>query len=493
MESYRIRQVFRTKMTMTLGKRFCWLVGALGVAMICGGCACVGPDYTAPDPNAPSSWRAPAMEAQGDAAPLGTWWNVFQDNALNEVLSAVRSENRSLAVAKARLESLAARYGMAQGELWPELGATGTVARDRQTEWAHNVGADLPDNPGTLLSLGAVMNWELDLWGRVRRSVEAARGELDAGTEDLRDMLVSLQAEAALKYIQLRTLQRRLAVAQKNILLQQETLGLARNRFEAGLTGELDVHQAEMNLAATRAQIPLLDAQIELALNALCVLSGRQPGAWDELRQGADIPTASALPRELPAEMLRQRPDVRRAERELAAQTARVGVATAELYPRLMLNGDFAFAATDSAKFFTSKAIDYTIGPSVRWAIFSGGRIRQTIKAEEAGVRAALLAYEGAVLGALAECEGALASYARERERRGRLDEAVEAARKSVHLAGDLYRNGLTDFQNVLDMQRQLSSYEDALANCEGSVAGELVGVYRAFGGGWEGTPAPSR
>lgn len=470
-------------------KAFWKLAGALATVAAGAGCVCVGPDYERPEVPVPESWSAPAAEAleaaEGGSPEMASWWSVFGDEALESLLLDVRTNNCTLAAALARQEALEARYGASRGALWPSLDVQGGVAVDRQSEWVHNVGSEMPDNPGGLYSAGVSMGWELDLWGRVRRSVEAAKGQMEAGAEDVRDLLVSLQAEAASGYVSLRTCQRRLACAAANIRLQEEALQLAKDRYEAGLTGELDVRQAEMNLAATRASVPLAEAALESTLDELCVLAGRRPGELDGLRAAGAIPSATALPGLVPADVLRRRPDVRRAERELAAQTAAIGVAAGELYPKFSLNGSFSFSATDAGEFFSAEAMGYNVGPGVRWSIFSAGRIRNQVKAEEAGARAALAAYEGTVLGALGECEGALAGLAKSRARVAHLEAAVEAARRSVELAQELYRSGLTDFQNVLDMQRQLSANEDDLAESEGAVANGLVAVYKAFGGGW--------
>ena len=456
---------------------------AFAGAMLAGGCLTVGPDYAAPEAATPEAWLAPA----GDSAEtLEQWWKVFGDPALESLVEEVRAGNRDLAAALARMDAYAASYGMARADYFPEVAGQAGAGWDRQSERVHVPEAyEATDNPAWLYQGGFTMSWELDLWGRVRRSVESARGQLEASQEDCRNLQVMLLAQAASEYVQLRTLQKRLAYAEENIALQEETLKVVKGRYDAGLTGELDVRQAEMNLAATRAQVPTLRSGVASAMNALCLLAGRLPGSMDALAAGGEVPAATELPGLLPAELLRRRPDVRSAERKLAAQTAKIGVAKADFFPKLALNGTFALASTYGSDFASTAAQDFNAGPTLSWAIFNAGKIRNHVRAEEAATRAALADYERTVLAAYGECEDALAAYANEGERLASLREAVDAAEKTVGLVGELYRSGLVDFQGVLDSQRQLSQYQDPLAQSMGQSAAGLVSVYKAFGGGW--------
>jgi outer membrane protein, multidrug efflux system len=455
-----------------------------GLAVLFSGCTAVGPDYHPPDMDTPVAW---VNEAGTSDASLAAWWLVFDDTGLNQVLHDLRANNRNLAAAVANMERYAAQYGMVRADAYPFVAAQGTATYDQQTERVRRpAGAPIPDNPTWIYQAGFSMTWEIDLWGRVTRSKEAARGSLDAAVEDIRHTLVLLQAQAAVEYIQLRTLQARLATAHKNIELQRETLVVVRGRFDAGLTGEADVFQAEMNLAATEAQVPALRTQVVETLNALCVLAGTWPGALDALREPDAVPSAHILPGLLPAELVRRRPDIRSAERQLAAQTARIGVAQAELYPKLALNGTFALAATDTDALISTAAQAFDIGPVVSLPIFTGGKVRQTIRAEEAATRAALAHYEQTVLAAFGECEDALSRFIQSGEQLTALQEAATAAERTVAVVLELYRSGLTDFQRVLDAQRQLALYQDALAQAQGARAASLVAVYKAFGGGWE-------
>ena len=405
---------------------------AAGLFLLGGGCLSVGPDYQRPETAVPEAWRGVTGESD---ETMAEWWTVFGDPALEGLVADVRANNRDLAAAVARMEGYAASLGMARADYFPTAAGQGAAEYDRQSERVHTPPEyAATDNPDWLYQAGFSMSWELDLWGRVRRSMEAARGQLEASEEDVRNVQVMLQAETAAVYIRLRTLQQQVAYAQRNIELQRETLKVVKGRFEAGLTGELDVRQAEMNLAATTAQVPSMKAGIEQALNGLCALTGRLPGELDALREPAPVPAADALPGILPADLLRRRPDIRSAERRLAAQTAKIGVAQADYYPQLALNGTFALAATDAGEFGKKASQDYGIGPSLTWAIFTAGKVRHHVKAEEAAARAALADYEQTVLAAFGECEDALAALANDGERLAALREAVTAAEQTAAL-----------------------------------------------------------
>ena len=459
-----------------------WMALAV-LPLVLAGCISVGPDYEKPDVPVPEAWRnAPEAGEAGAADAAAGWWTVFGDPALDAIVERVHAENLNLASALATMEAYAAMLNMERAGYFPSVSATGKTGEDRQSEVLHGE-TEYPENPAWLYNAGLSFSWELDLWGRVRRSVEAARGELEASEEDLRSTRLSLEASAVSEYITLRTLQRRISYAEHNLELQEESLKLTRGRFDAGLVSELDVRQAEMNLAYTRSTIPPLKAAVESTLNNLCVLVGALPGELDDLLAPAPVPFAAALPDVVPADLLRRRPDVCAAERRFASKTASIGVAKADFYPKLSLNGEFAFSSTYSDKFFDKAAQSYFIGPGFSWDIFTAGKIRNNVRAKEAAARGALADYRNAVLTAYAECESAFAGWRGAVRRLDDLRETVEAAGKSVELAANLYRNGLTDFQNLLDMQQQLTQYEDAYAQAQGSVATALVDIHKAIGG----------
>jgi NodT family efflux transporter outer membrane factor (OMF) lipoprotein len=456
----------------------------------------VGPDFQSPSPRLPETWQitetADNLSSFEPTELHDEWWRVFDDPDLTRMVSDVKEQNRDLAAATARLDSYAAAYGIARSGLMPMIHAQGGISRMRESERVRNsTSQSVAGNPTWMYQAGFVMSWEIDVWHKIRRSMEAAQGEWDASIQDRRNLMVLLQAQAASEYIRLRTAQQRYEFAQKNVTLQEETLQLVQDRFDAGLTGELDVHQAKMNLASTRARLPALKTQQTEALNALSLLTGRLPGELKQLLTPKWIPMASALPEILPAELVRNRPDIRAAERLLAAQTARIGVANADFYPALTLDGMFSLVSTDSGEFFSSAAQKHSIGPSFTWPVFTGGLIKSRVQMEQAATRTALARYEQTVLTAFRECEDALAAYINEGATLTSLNQAVASTQKSVELSQSLYITGLVNFQNVLDMQRQLASFQDQLAQSMGQSAVGLVAVYKAFGGGWESETDP--
>jgi NodT family efflux transporter outer membrane factor (OMF) lipoprotein len=408
---------------------------------------------------------------------------VFQDPVLDELIRDAQDSNKDLQAAYFRILEARAVRGIAAGDRYPQVDAT---AEAGTTEPSESV-TGLTERVDTF-SLGAGLSWEIDLFGRVRRSVEAATAGYEASVEDYRDVTVTLLGEVALNYVDVRTLQVRLFYARSNIDAQRESLKITQARFDAGLTSALDVAQAESNLGRSEAEVPVLEAGLEAALNRLEVLTGRPPGALHE--RLADVKPIPEPPAEvalgIPAEVLRQRPDVRRAERALAAQTARIGVATADLYPRLSLTGFFASDAGDLDDLATGKSVTWGIGIPLRWSVFSGGRVQSQIQAERARADQAFKAYEQSVLLALEEVQTTLAAYAQERRRVEQLEKATDATQRAVDLVRTQYVSGLTDFQNVLDTQRTLFQLQQELASSEGREVKSLVALYRALGGGWD-------
>jgi outer membrane protein, multidrug efflux system len=459
----------------------------IGMAlMILTGCATVGPDYVPPATSAPSAWH---NELKGgltadDAGfrALAAWWTTLDDPVLTRLIERAIDGNLELKKAEARVREARARRGVAKAGLFPTLDNSGSATWSR---------TDL-DSGGSatidLYSAGFDAGWEVDIFGGIRRSVEAASADLGASGENLRDVLTSLLAEVALNYIEVRTFQAQLATAEANIVAQEDTFHLAQWRYEAGLSDELAVQQARYNLENTRAAMPTLRTVLEEALNRMAVLLGVQPGnLHKELEQQGPIP-ASPLKVAIgvPADMLRRRPDVRRTERELAAQTARVGVATAELYPKLTLNGSIGLETLSLNNFSSSVLWTVLGGPRITWAVFRAGAIRQQIEVQSALQEQALINYEAAILGALEEVENILKAYAEEQARRDFLCAAEEAARQAAELARYKYEAGLTDFTSVLDTQRALFSFQEQLARSNGAVVSNLIKLYKALGGGWE-------
>jgi NodT family efflux transporter outer membrane factor (OMF) lipoprotein len=322
----------------------------------------------------------------------------------------------------------------------------------------------------------------------VRRSVEAADAELQGQVETMRGVLVSVVGEVAANYVQLRSLQERIRIAGANIELQQRTLALVEARLASGLVTERDVAQARSNLAATRARVPALAAEARAAEHRLGVLLGLPPAALaDELAAATPIPVPPArVAVGVPSDLLRRRPDVRAAERALAAATARIGVAEADLYPRLSLFGSFGVESDEADTLFDASSFTMGVGPELRWNLFDAGGVRNRVEAEEARARQALARWEQAVLVAVEEVENALARFVREQVRREHLAEAATQSRRAAEVAATQYREGLSDFQIVLDAERATAELEDQLTQSSAAITGSLIALYRALGGGWE-------
>jgi NodT family efflux transporter outer membrane factor (OMF) lipoprotein len=457
----------------------------LTVLLLLAGCTTVGPDYVPPEVSAPSQWTAQLegglTPACMDTQTLANWWATLNDPILSSLIEPAAAGNLDLKEGRARVREARARRGISRADRFPTIGAAGSAS------WKRGSKETGSGETRDLYTAGFDASWELDLFGGVRRSVESAEAELQASEEDLRDILVSLLAEVALNYVEMRSFQTRLSIAEANLDAQEETYNITQWRFQAGLTTQLDVEQAKYNLEHTRSQIPTFQTGVEQAGNRLAVLLGQHPGFLkDALAQRKAIPvTALEVAVGVPADVLRRRPDVRRAERQLAAQTAQVGVATAQLYPKLSLIGSIGLEALSLGNLFTSGARTSAIGSNIGWTIFDAGRIRQNIRVQTALQEQALIQYEAAVLTALEEVENALVAYADEQVRRRSLVEASRAAQRAVDLARSQYLSGLTDFQSVLDAQRSLLSFKDRLAESEGEVTSNLIILYKALGGGW--------
>jgi multidrug efflux system outer membrane protein len=467
------------------------LLGISALALLHPSCkTMVGPDYTGPGgTTVPDAWtRSVLGDLQGRS--LAKWWKGFNDPALDTLVERAREANPDLKAALARIAEARAQRGVAASQALPQLNGGGSYSRNRTSE---NLFFVPPVNPTDLYAAGFDAGWEIDLFGGIRRSVEAAEASIEARYEDYRDALVTLFAEVALNYIDYRTLQERIAVAERNIATQRESVELTRSRLEAGLVPRIDVTQAETNLAVSEAAVPALREQLVAARNRLATLTGGFPASVEgTLARSRGIPSPRAgYAAGLPADLLRARPDIRRAERELAAQTARIGVAEAELYPRFSLFGELQLQSVESGNFFESASTGYGFGPSFRWRLFTSGQVRNLIAAEESRAQAALAAYEKSVLRAVEEVETGMAGIANERDRLAALGQAVAASRETVSLVKDNYENGLVNFQNVLDAERTKFDVEDQETFSRGRVSANYVVLYKALGGGVESEYVP--
>ncbi len=450
------------------------------LALNMAGCAAVGPDYITPEIQSPAAWNSnlPAGISSRAADPrmLSEWWKTFNDPVLSDLIERAVAGNSDIKQAKTRIREARARRGITQADDFPKIDASGSLTTRRSN-----------GSESKLYSVGFDAGWEVDIFGGILRSVEAADANIESEQENLRDVLVSLLAETALNYIDVRTYQSRLEVAEANLVAQQETYRLTQARYKAGLGDELAVQQASYNLEQTRSRIPTLRSGLESAKNRIAVLLGKTPGSLHaELKAYKPIPVIrSEIAAGIPADILRRRPDIRGAERNLAAQTARVGVATADLYPKFTLNGSLGLDSLSSGSLFSGDSRSHSFGPRLSWRIFDAGAIRQNIEIQSALQEQALIQYEATVLSALEEVENALTVYAEEQNRGQSLNKGTRAAQEAAKLAGNKYAAGLTDFNNVLEAQRSLLNLQDQTAENKGNIIADLVRLYKALGGGW--------
>lgn len=451
----------------------------------------VGPDYEEPEMAVPDTWHEKVSQGldQGEA-DITEWWEMFNDPVLADLIEQATLGNKDLQIAFARVQEARAERGIATGQFYPDVDGAGSAERIRQSEGITEVTPPPSKRTDNFYNIGVDATWEIDVFGRIGRSVESADAGLQASIEDYRDVLVSLYSEVALNYIDVRAFQARIQFSRDNIATQAGTVKLTQDRLAAEISPELDVRQAELNLARTEAELPTLEQFKVQAINRLGVLLGQPPSSLHQILDvDAPIPRPpSAVAVGLPSELLRQRPDIRAAERSLASQTARIGVATADLYPRFSLSGTFAFETAGRAIFGDGNHA-WSFGPAFRWNIFNGGRVRNNILAQDAITQQLLSDYENTVLLALEDVESSMIAFEQEQIRRDALERSVIAAQESVRLVKELYISGLTDFQNVLDMERSLAEQQDDLAESAGLVSQNLVSLYRALGGGWDPDP----
>ena len=451
---------------------------ALGAAA----CPTVGPDYRAPDQAALSvpqtDYGTPADAAE--PADLARWWELLGDPLLTRLIDEANAGNLDLAVAASRLTQ--AREGLVQARagLVPTVGASAGAGR--------TIGVG---NDNNRFDVGADAAWEIDLFGRIRRGIEAAGADAETAWFDREALRVAIAAEVATNYVDARLTQERLALARETLAIADDNLQIAVWRVQAGLASSLDSEQARAARAQTAAAIPSLERAFQSATYRLAVLTGRPPGALtEELSAPRDIPKGPAdIAVGIPADTLRQRPDVRASERSLAAATARIGVAEAQLYPGLRLTGNIGSSAFGLGGLLD--AITGAIFAGIDQTLFDGGRLRSQVRSQEAATEGALASYRQSVLTALEDVENALAALRAARERQREFAIAQEAANNSAILARTQYRSGLTDFQNLLDAERSLLAARDGLAGSRGDEALALVQLYRALGGGWDPQSEP--
>ena len=500
---------------MTTGNRRVIAIGGLAAALL-SGCT-VGPDFARPKPDTPAHWSAhatapaplpapPSAPPRADAvseqtADLRTWWRDFEDPELDSLVERALDSNLDLRAAVLRIEEARAQRAIAAAAFWPTVSLDAAFTRQRFSETTptgslfSSVGSiHLPGgatmsipNPYNQFQLSAGAAWEIDLFGRIRRSVEAADAAQQVSVEDHRAVMVSVLADVAQSYMELRGAQARLRVAQENLATINELLDLTRQRLAAGLTTHIDVSNAMAQADVTRAELPAFELQITQSTNQLSQLLGREPDALrSELQGEQPVPSPpSEVSVGLPAELARRRPDIREAEANLHAATAQIGVAVANLFPRLSLAASGGFQSETMGTLHEWASRFGSSGPTLDVPIFDRGRWK-TVQLYDVRAQEAALAYRRTVLAALHEVENALAAYAQDQQRRAWLDATVAQNRDALALSRQRYESGVISFIDVLDVERTLQQNELSLTDSTTSLSGDLVRLYRALGGGWE-------
>ncbi len=470
----------------------------------------VGPNYSNPPTTVPSQYAdtsrpvpasadtrsttqpstAPTTRASKvttAAQPVAEWWTTLNEPELNRLIERAVAGNLTLQQAASRVRESRAELRKAGGKELPSVDGAAAYAH---VDAGKNVtlGKGAPPLVTDIWQLGFDTKWEIDLFGGQRRMIEAAAADLQASIEQNHDSLVSLTAEVARDYLQLRGVQERLRIARENLALQHDTLDLTQSLRKAGFSSELDLSRQRTQVSQTLAQIVPLMTQARQQEHALAILLGQEPGALvGELDSAAPLPeTPAVVAIGLPADLLRRRPDIRRAERQIAAANARVGAAISDFYPKFSLTGDFGLDSNQFKSLFDLQSRYFIIYPSIDWRLFDFGQTARQVDIQKEQHRQALLGYENTLLTGLREVEDALIAYADEQDHRAALADAVSSARESVEIARDQYKQGIIDFLQVLDAQRQLLSAQDGLAQSQQANSTNLVALYKALGGGWE-------
>lgn len=477
--------------------RIAWSASAL-MTLALAGCT-VGPNFHRPLAGVPSQWTAPATRgaSAGVESQTDLWWKSFNDPELDSLIQRAVAANYDLKLATARVDEARAARGVAKSDYYPQINANVAATRNRVYDVAlvpSGSGGISPTPVGLGISnfKGSFdTSWELDIFGRIRREIEASTADLAASEQDRRNVLVTLLGDVGRYYADLRGFQARLTIAERNIGVDEDTVALTRALSQAGQATERDVAQAQAQLESIRAQVPVFRSNIATTLHRLSVLTGQQPGALDA--EFADRKPILIVPPDvpvgLPSDLLERRPDIQRTEAELAAATARVGQAKAEYFPRFTLLGTAGRQASQLHDLSLGLGNYFSVGPSVSLPVFTGGRIRSNVAVQGARMKQATDTYQSTVLAALEETENALVNYATEQDRRDRLEAAVSADKTALELANVQYRAGLSDFLNVLQSERDLYANEDQLAQSQAAISTNLIALYKALGGGWSISP----
>lgn len=448
----------------------------------------VGPNYSRPPAPVASAWidyQDPRVKSE--ERDLSEWWRVFNDPTLDSLIETAYQQNLTLRVAGSRILEAQAVRGIAVGSLFPQVQqAFGDATRNKISSQVANPASN---QWFSQWDGGFTASWELDVWGRFRRAIEAADAELDASIENYDDVLVILLSDIASNYVQYRTFQERLTYARTNVEIQTRAFQLAQDKFQAGATTERDVHQARQVLEQTRATIPALETGLRQANNALCVLLGMPPENLSRLlgATGSVPATPTDVGVGVPADLIRRRPDIRRAERLVAAQSARIGIAEADLYPHFSLLGTIGVSAEQFGDLFkTPGSMVGTIGPSFRWDILNYGRLLNAVRLQDARFQQLAFAYQDSVLQAGREAENAIYGFLKAQEQTTYQQASADAALRTLEITREQYRLGAVDFTPVFLFESTLAQQQDQLAVARGNIAQNLIAIYRSLGGGWD-------
>jgi NodT family efflux transporter outer membrane factor (OMF) lipoprotein len=470
---------------------------ALSITALLPGCFAVGPDYQPPTIPVPQQWAEANTSAGSHPAQADQWWKSFNDPLLNSLVNDAIASNLDFKIALERVKDARVLRTATIAAGLPNLTAKSNVSRrfNNSSSSASQTGGASSAGGGfgignqfiNIFQMGFDAQWELDFFGGVRRSVEAADATVDAEVENSRDVLVTLLGDVARNYIELRANQAQAAITRDNLHAQQDTLALTQIRQQTGLASMLEVAQAQAQAATTQAQLPNYETVIKQSIHALSVLLGKEPGALAvRLDRQGELPAVAAnVIADLPSELLQRRPDIRRAERRLAVANASVGVATAELYPKINLAAFIGLQNTTITD-FTPLGKSWSAASSLTMPIFNWGKLNANIDSKKAQFEQSFLTYQATVLSAFKEVEDALIAYSKEQERHKALAQAVTANQLAVQLADERYRKGLTAFLDVLTSQTALYQSQSLLVSSESALAGNLVALYKALGGGWQ-------